>query len=58
MEQINSLNGIVQHLLELCVKKRIAVAVAENDNTIKSLFKIKNHKTNITFLSSNLIKIR
>ncbi|MCU4175058.1 phosphate acyltransferase [Carboxylicivirga sp. N1Y90] len=37
MNQIKSLNGMVQHLLELGVNKKIAVAVAEDDNTIGAI---------------------
>ncbi|MCU4175050.1 hypothetical protein [Carboxylicivirga sp. N1Y90] len=54
MEQIKSLNGMVQHLLKLGVNKRIAVAVAEDDNTIKSLFKVKKSQIKHYFFIQQL----
>lgn len=58
MSTISSLDQMVQHLIQSGLNKRIAVAVAEDDNTISALIEAKEKGFATPILIGNKSKIR
>lgn len=58
MDTITSLDQMVQHLCNLDIKKRIAVAVAEDDNTIGALIEAQEKGFAIPILIGSKTKIQ